>query len=122
MDWARNILSVEHAGRKDGAGTKTRRSRRIGGKPLTTAHRTACKRTRKGYRIHDWRHPFAVWFLKSGGNLRALCQIAGWIAMRMVQRDAVLEPSDLDGILFRTAADDPVPPPDPELRPSDCPP
>jgi integrase len=32
----------------------------------------------KGFRIHDWRHHFAVWILKRGGNLRALCQIAGW--------------------------------------------
>jgi len=162
VDWARNIILVEHTGRKDGPRTKTKRSRRIGmrpavrrtlagiweergrpevgpvflsrrgqpyadtrrigGNPLTTAHRTACKRAGiTGFRIHDWRHHFAVWFLKRGGNLRALCQIAGWTSMRMVQRYAVFEQSDLDDIMLKTAADDPVPPPDPELVPSDCP-
>jgi integrase len=162
VDWARNILLVEHTGRKDGPRTKTKRSRRIGmrpavrqtlvriweergrpevgpvflssrglpyadtrqigGNPLTTAHRTACKRAGiRGFRIHDWRHHFAVWFLKRGGNLRALCQIAGWTSMRMVQRYAVFEQSDLDDIMLKTAADDPAPPPRPAEVPLDCP-
>jgi integrase len=51
-------------------------TRQTGGNPLTSAHRTACRKVGiEGFRIHDWRHHFAVWFLKNGGNLRALCQI-----------------------------------------------
>lgn len=73
--------------------------------PLTSAHRTACRKAGiEGFRVHDWRHHFAVWFLQRGGNLRALCQIAGWSSMRMVQRYAVFEQSDLDEVMTRTAA------------------
>jgi integrase len=83
-------------------------TRQIGGNPLASAHRTACRKAGiAGFRIHDWRHHFAVHFLKRGGNLRALCQIAGWSSMRMVQRYAVFEQSDLDEVMARTAA---VPP------------
>jgi integrase len=144
VDWERSVLLVEHTGRKDGPRTKTKRSRRIGmrpvvrstllaiwkkrgrpehgpvflnkrgkpyadtrrkgGNPLTTAHRTACRKAGiTDFRIHDWRHHFAVWFLKNGGNLRALCQIAGWSSIRMVQRYAVFEQSDLDDLMRRTA-------------------
>lgn len=79
-------------------------TRQVGGNPLTSAHRTACKKAGiTEFRIHDWRHHFAVWFLKSGGNLRALCQIAGWSSMRMIQRYAVFEQSDLDEVMTKTA-------------------
>jgi integrase len=79
-------------------------TRRTGGNPLTSAHRTACRKAGiEGFRIHDWRHHFAVWFLKNGGNIRALCQIAGWSSMRMIQRYAVFEQSDLDEIMAKTA-------------------
>jgi integrase len=144
VDWERNVLIVEHTGTASGSRTKTKRSRRIGmrpvvrktlmdlwedrqrpegghvflsrwrrpytdtrqigGNPLTSAHRTACRKAGiTGFRIHDWRHHFSVWFLKHGGNLRALCQIAGWSSMRMVQRYAVFEQSDLDDLMIRTA-------------------
>jgi site-specific recombinase XerD len=80
---------------------------------LTTAHRTACKKAGiTKFRIHDWRHHFAVWFLKNGGNLRALCQIAGWSSIRMVQRYAVFEQSDLDDLMLKTAG---------QAVPTDCP-
>ncbi len=79
-------------------------TRLVGGNPLTSAHRTACRKAGiENFRIHDWRHHFAVWFLKRGGNLRALCQIAGWSSMRMVHRYAVFEQSDLDEVMVRTA-------------------
>lgn len=79
-------------------------TRDIGGNPLASAHRTACRNVGiSGFRIHDWRHHFAVWFLKRGGNIRALCQIAGWSSMRMVQRYAVFEQADLDEVMTRTA-------------------
>jgi integrase len=79
-------------------------TRHTGGNPLTSAHRTACRKAAiDGFRIHDWRHHFAVWFLKNGGNLRALCQIAGWSSMRMIQRYAVFEQSDLDEVMTKTA-------------------
>jgi integrase len=82
-------------------------TRLIGGNPLTSAHRTACRKVGiSEFRIHDWRHHFAVWFLKRGGNLRALCQIAGWSSMRMIQRYAVFEQSDLDEVMGRTAGAD----------------
>ncbi len=81
-------------------------TRQKGGNPLTSAHRTACRKAGiEQFRIHDWRHHFAVWFLKRGGNLRALCQIAGWSSMRMVHRYAVFEQSDLDDVMAKTAAD-----------------
>jgi integrase len=77
---------------------------RVGGNPLTSAHRTACRKAGiSRFRIHDWRHHFAVWFLKRGGNLRALCQVAGWSSMRMTQRYAVFEQSDLDAVMAHTA-------------------
>jgi integrase len=79
-------------------------TRQVGGNPLTSAHRTACRKAGiEGFRIHDLRHHFSVWFLKNGGNLRALCQIAGWSSMRMVERYAVFEQADLDDIMARTA-------------------
>lgn len=79
-------------------------TRVVGGNPLASAHRTACRNAGiEDFRIHDWRHHFAVWFLKRGGNLRALCQIAGWTSMRMVARYAVFEQSDLDDAMLRTA-------------------
>ena len=82
-------------------------TRQVGGNPLTSAHRTACKKAGiDQFRIHDWRHHFAVWFLKRGGNLRALCQIAGWSSMRMIQRYAVFEQSDLDAVMTKTAANE----------------
>jgi integrase len=78
-----------------------------GGNPLAKAHQTACRKAGiTGFRVHDWRHHFAVWFIKRGDNLRALCQIAGWASIRMVQRYAVFEQSDLDAIMARTARDD----------------
>ena len=81
-------------------------TRHGGGNPLAKAHQTACRKAGiTGFRVHDWRHHFAVWFLKRGGNLRALCQIAGWSSIRMVQRYAVFEQSDLDAIMARTARD-----------------
>lgn len=61
----------------------------------------------KEFRIHDWRHHFAVWFVKCGGNLRALCQITGWSGMRMVRRYAAFEQSDLDEVMAKTACQDP---------------
>jgi integrase len=82
-------------------------TRRVGGNPLTSAHRTACRKVGiEGFRIHDWRHHFSVWFLKRGGNIRALCQITGWSSMRMVHRYAVFEQSDLDEVMTRTARHD----------------
>lgn len=80
--------------------------RLTGGNPLSKAHRTACRKAGiTGFRIHDWRHHFAVWFLKRGGNLRALCQIAGWSSIRMVSRYAVFEQSDLDDLMNKTGKD-----------------
>ena len=74
-----------------------------GGNPLA-AHRTACRKAGiTDFRFHEWRHHFAVWFLKNGGKLRALCQITGWSSMRMIQRYAVFEQSDLNDIMLRTA-------------------
>ena len=88
-------------------------TRPVEGNPLASAHRTACRIAGiTGFRIHDWRHHWAVWLLKRGGNLRALCQIAGWSSMRMVARYAVFEQSDLDDLMIRTARADPVPTPD----------
>jgi integrase len=88
-------------------------TRETGGNPMAKAHRTACRKAGvEGFRIHDWRHHFAVWFLKRGGNLRALCQIAGWSSIRMVQRYAVFEQSDLDDLMLKTASDP---------LPTDCP-
>ncbi len=79
-------------------------TRQVGGNPLTSAHRTACRKAGiTGFRIHDWRHHFAVWFLKRGGNLRALCQVTDRSSMRMVHRYAVFEQSDLDEAMARTA-------------------
>jgi integrase len=79
-------------------------TREIGGNPLASAHRTACRKAGiTGFRIHDWRHHFAVWFIKRGGNLRTLCQIAGWSSIRMVARYAVFEQSDLDDVMIKTA-------------------
>ena len=86
-------------------------TRQTGGNPLTSAHRTACRKAGiDDFRIHDWRHHFAVWFLKRGGNLRALCQIAGWSSMRMIQRYAVFEQSDLDEVMTKTAGAEPPTP------------
>jgi integrase len=58
-----------------------------GGNPLTKAHATACKRACiSGFRVHDWRHDFAVRFLEAGGDVRQLMQICGWSTIRMIER------------------------------------
>ena len=75
-----------------------------GGNPLAKAHAKACRKARvAGFRVRDWRHHFAVCLTKNGGNLRALCQIAGRSSIRMVQRYAVFEQSDPDDLMNRTA-------------------
>jgi len=58
-----------------------------GGNPLTQAHETACRIAGvTNFRPHDWRHDFALRFLRRGGDVRSLMQVMGWTVMRMAQR------------------------------------
>ena len=83
------------------------RTRQTGGNPLASADRTACRKAGiEGNSLHpdDWRHHFAVWFLKSGGAICGRLDCSSlWSSMRMVTRYAVFEQSDLDAIMTTTA-------------------
>jgi integrase len=81
-----------------------RDTRELGGNPLAKAHATACKKAGiTGFRVHDWRHDFAVRFLQEGGDVRLLMQICGWSTMRMVERYVTFRTEHLAAVLHRIA-------------------
>lgn len=68
------------------------RVRGIGSNPFARAHRNACKRAGvTEFRVHDWRHHWATWFVRSGGSLIDLQRLGGWKELSMVQRYAATD-------------------------------
>ncbi len=88
-------------------------SRQIGGNPLSRAHATAMARAAKArgeeiaaagtgepfaprggaeFTPHDWRHHWATWFLREGGDLRTLQELGGWASLDQIQRYAAVDP------------------------------
>ena len=68
------------------ADTRGRDGGRQGGNPLAQAHATACRKARvTGFRVHDWRHHRAAWWVMTGMDLFTLMRLGGWSSLRMVQ-------------------------------------
>lgn len=64
----------------------------VGSNPFARAHRNACKRAGvTEFRVHDWRHHWATWFVRSGGSLVNLQRLGGWKDLSMVQRYAATD-------------------------------
>ena len=64
-------------------------TRGLGGNPLDTAHRHACKVAGvTGFRVHDWRHDWAARMVMAGTDLYTLMRLGGWRSLRMVERYA----------------------------------
>lgn len=77
-------------------------TRGLGGNPLKRAHETACRKTGvTGFRVHDWRHDFALRFLSEGGDVRSLMQIMGWSTIRMAERYVTYRVDHLASVLER---------------------
>ncbi len=75
-----------------------------GGNPLAQAHATACRITGlTGFRVHDWRHDFALRFLAEGGDVRSLMQVMGWRSIRMAERYVTYRADHLAAIMARVA-------------------
>lgn len=75
-------------------------TRGLGGNPLTTAHKTACKKAGiKNFRVHDWRHNFASWLVMSGCDITTLMRLGGWSSPRMVQRYAAVSSQHLSDVI-----------------------
>ena len=73
-----------------------------GGNPLAQAHATACAAAGvTGFRVHDWRHDFALRFLAEGGDVRSLMQVMGWRTMRMAERYVTYGGDHLAAIMAR---------------------
>lgn len=68
------------------------RSSGIGGNPFRRSHVSACKRAGVSeFRVHDWRHHWATWCVKTGMDLRTLQVLGGWKELSMVQRYAAVD-------------------------------
>jgi integrase len=79
-------------------------TRALGGNPLAKAHETACRAAGvEGFRVHDWRHDFALRFLAEGGDIRSLMQVMGWRQMRMAERYVTYRGEHLAEIMARVA-------------------
>lgn len=64
----------------------------VGSNPFARAHRNACARAGvREFRVHDWRHHWATWFVRSGGSLIDLQRLGGWKDLSMVQRYAATD-------------------------------
>jgi integrase len=76
--------------------TDTRDLKVQGGNPLTSAHRTACKRAGiTNFRVHDWRHHWASQMMMAGCDFRALMDLGGWLSHSMVMRYAAVSSDHL---------------------------
>lgn len=79
-------------------------TRGLGGNPLKRAHQAACLRAGvAGFRVHDWRHDFALRFLSEGGDIRSLMQIMGWSTIHMAERYVTYRVEHLARVLDRIA-------------------
>lgn len=86
------------------ADTRGRDGGRQGGNPLARAHATACRAARiTGFRIHDWRHAWAVRLVMRGVDLLTVQQLGGWASVRMVQRYAVVTAGHMAEAINRAA-------------------
>jgi len=66
-------------------------TRDLGGNPLASAHRTACRKAGiAGFRVHDWRHDWAARMVLAGVDLVTLMELGGWSSLAMVQRYATI--------------------------------
>lgn len=54
-----------------------------------------------GFRVHDWRHDYALRFLAEGGDVRMLMQVCGWSSMRMVERYVTFKSEHLAAVMGR---------------------
>ncbi len=88
---------VPQAGLPRGATVQFIRLPAMGGIEEPANYKLACRfcnKTRRPaqqprlnwFRIHDWRHHWASWFIMDGGNAPSLMALGGWKNPKMVQR------------------------------------
>lgn len=111
------LFGMWHAAGRPGAGpvfhsargepyadTRGRDGGRQGGNPLSQAHETACRRAGvEGFRVHDWRHDWAVRMVMAKVDLVTLQQLGGWSSIRMVQRYAMVTADHMAEAIRRIA-------------------
>lgn len=86
------------------ADTRGRDGGRQGGNPLARAHATACKTAGiTGFRVHDWRHAWAVRLVMAGVDLLTVQRLGGWASVRMVQRYASVTAGHMAEAINRAA-------------------
>lgn len=54
------------------------------------------------FRLHDWRHHWASWFIMDGGDAPSLMALGGWKNPKMVQRYVKLDVTHLSAKLAQT--------------------
>jgi integrase len=65
----------------------TRKSKIPGGNPLSSAHKTALKKSGiVDFTVHDWRHHWASHCIMAGVDPITVMHLGGWKSLRMVQR------------------------------------
>jgi integrase len=66
--------------------------------PLRKAHKAALARANlsKAFRVHDWRHHWASWYVMRGGQVHDLMRNGGWLDQRSVLRYVSLPQRFLD--------------------------
>jgi integrase len=88
---------VREAGLPNSATVQFIRLPAMGGTEEPTNYKLACRlcdKTKRPaqrprlnwFRIHDWRHHWASWFIMDGGNAPSLMALGGWKNPKMVQR------------------------------------
>ena len=72
----------------------------IGGNPIATGFRAACRRAGLGHvRPHDLRHSFTTWRIREGVPLAIVARLRGDRGLQMVMRYSHLAPEDLAAAL-----------------------
>lgn len=82
--------------------TDTRDLEVQGGNPITSAHKTACKRAGvDDFTVHDWRHHWASHCVMAGIDLVTIMRLGGWKSLRMVQRYAAVDTRHMKAAVLR---------------------
>src|SRR5262249_31070870 len=91
------VMTITELGAEHSARLQLLRPGQQGGRDNDPHNHTlacaACARRRRAetpnltwFRIHDWRHHWASWFIMRGGRETELMELGGWKDSRMVRR------------------------------------